>query len=744
MASSALFSCIVVVTAGATYAGAAADPASPRPTIAAGLAKLDTGLRILASAEANGETIDQDTGKSSGGSLSVRSAAQLSASDEVLVDVYVDGSLDQTAEALRDLGMRVRAVSHHAPQRMVEGWLPVSSLTEAAALDETRALLTVPEVGTNEGSVLSQGDAAHNGPAARALGTTGAGVKVGVISDSINRVGTGVAGSQATGNLPGPASTPPGSVTVLLDGPPGRIDEGRAMAEIIFDTAPGMREMYFTTGTEGAATRASGIDNLVANGVKVIADDTFQITEPFFQDGVVAQAVDRARAAGVSYLVSAGNRARQSWEGTYRAMTDPRGVSASANDFDPGAGADAIQTIGTFTNRNMFIALQWDEAWSHATTDLAVDVFSVNGGVPSYEFTEDADNIATGLPSEFVGIMVNGTATIAISVRRKTGTRSPFIKYVVGGTQTFTIAEYATNSDAIDPDAASARGALTVAASNWATPATPESFSSRGGSVTKFFDTAGNRLSTPEVRIKPDLAAADAVATSVPGFNPFFGTSAAAPSAAGIAALIRAANPAMPVSVLNAILTNPANATDCTLTAGQPDADCGSGFIRAEKAVTQAKDTTPPTVKPVTSPASPNGKRGWFIGNVGLTWSITDTGSPAAERTNCSRQTISSNGIRTIKCTARSAGGAASATVTIKRDASKPSKPKFKGIKKTYTSGARPKKSKVKCTSRDAQSKIFKCRIKGFSTARGTHKLTAIATNGAGLTKKATFKYTIK
>ena len=103
MASSALFSCIVVVTAGATYAGAAADPASPRPTIAAGLAKLDTGLRILASAEANGEPIDEDTGidaQVNWARVRCRCAVRPAdhASDEVLVDVYVDGSLDQTAE----------------------------------------------------------------------------------------------------------------------------------------------------------------------------------------------------------------------------------------------------------------------------------------------------------------------------------------------------------------------------------------------------------------------------------------------------------------------------------------------------------------------------------------------------------------------------------------------------------------------------------------------------------------------
>src|SRR5205823_6446561 len=135
--------------------------------------------------------------------------------------------------ALRALGMRVEAVSDQAPERMVEGVLPVAKLTAAAALGSTHAVLSV-FTGTNTGGTLSQGDAAHHGPQARALGPTGAGVPVGVISDSIDQAGTGIAGSQASGDLPGPASSPPGQVTPLQDAPGGS-DEGRAMSEIIFD-----------------------------------------------------------------------------------------------------------------------------------------------------------------------------------------------------------------------------------------------------------------------------------------------------------------------------------------------------------------------------------------------------------------------------------------------------------------------------------------------------------------------------
>ena len=42
---------------------------------------------------------------------------------------------------------------------------------------------------------------------------------------------------------------------------------------------------------------------------------------------------------------------------------------------------------------------------------------------------------------------------------------------------------------------------------------------------------------------KPDITAADGVSTSVPDFESFFGTSASAPHAAAIAALVLSGNP---------------------------------------------------------------------------------------------------------------------------------------------------------------------------------------------------------
>ncbi len=76
-------------------------------------------------------------------------------------------------------------------------------------------------------------DAAVEGPAARGtFGVSGAGIKFGILSDSVNVLG-GEAADIAEGLLPA------GGVTVLKEGPAGATDEGRALAQLVHATAPG-------------------------------------------------------------------------------------------------------------------------------------------------------------------------------------------------------------------------------------------------------------------------------------------------------------------------------------------------------------------------------------------------------------------------------------------------------------------------------------------------------------------------
>ena len=536
------------------------------------LSKLDSHLMDLVSSELSGADIVQ---------TAQANDLQIDNNQKVLVDVYINGDLDQSVVGLQEMGMLVLATN--SSFGVVEGYLPVSSILSATSLEQTKAFLPITMFGTDTGSVTSEGDASHNGPVARALGPNGSGVVVGVISDSMNQVGAGLSGSQGSGDLPA-------GVTVLLDGTQYDSDEGRAMAEIIYDTAPGITSMFFHSGTtSGPAGKAAAIGNLVSSGVDIIADDISYLTEPFFQDGMVADAVDAAYTSGVAYFASAGNRADQSYEAYYRDS------GQGWHDFDSGEGIDELQTVATIPNNgSIHLVLQWDDPWGASTHDFDVYLLDPNDYTLSWG---ESDNIASGLPVEelYWKNTTGAPVTVGLLINLYDGASGSFLKYITSTD----IDEYNTSSDAINPGAASANGSLAVAAVYWNDTGLndPEYYSSRG-LKTRLFDTNGIRLSTPDIRQKPNVAGADCVSTSSNfsggtgfGGGTFCGTSAAAPSVAGVAALILSDDPTLTPNMLYLALENSSNTVDCTLS-GNPDSDCGYGFVLADNAVSWVRNNT--------------------------------------------------------------------------------------------------------------------------------------------------------
>ena len=86
---------------------------------------------------------------------------------------------------------------------------------------------------------------------------------------------------------------------------------------------------------------------------------------------------------------------------------------------------------------------------------------------------------------------------------------------------------------------------------NWSDGPRRVFFEADGTAITPgVFDSTGG-----ELRQKPDLAAADCVSTASPGFATFCGTSAAAPHAAAIAALLIERDPLATPAELRAALT---------------------------------------------------------------------------------------------------------------------------------------------------------------------------------------------
>jgi subtilisin family serine protease len=124
----------------------------------------------------------------------------------------------------------------------------------------------------------------------------------------------------------------------------------------------------------------------------------------------------------------------------------------------------------------------------------------------------------------------------------------------------------------IDPNA------ITVGAVPEQSPTTMENFSSIGPGEF-LFDQNGNPLPTPIFDGKVNVVAPDGNNTTDPLINPFYGTSAAAPAAAAVGALVLQENPALlPADIAN-LLQDAATAI-----AGNP-AVTGAGLVNANGAV---------------------------------------------------------------------------------------------------------------------------------------------------------------
>jgi T5SS/PEP-CTERM-associated repeat protein len=149
-------------------------------------------------------------------------------------------------------------------------------------------------------------------PAARAANTidgneiSGAGVTIGIISDSFNFLG-GASADIAAGAL---------TQTVDVIGPDGKgEDEGRAMAQIIDDIAPGST-IDFCSGNLGGpntpnAVVVENITNAIGSlqraGCQIIVDDLGFANPPYPDEKAIDNAIDNAFTLGVTYITAAGN-----------------------------------------------------------------------------------------------------------------------------------------------------------------------------------------------------------------------------------------------------------------------------------------------------------------------------------------------------------------------------------------------------------------------------------------------------
>lgn len=317
-------------------------------------------------------------------------------------------------KTLQDMaGVTVTATDLKYRAGVIEAYVPASALAAVAGNSGVLAVVPSSPMETNVGAVDSQGIVQHR--VDQLTGVDGSGITVGVMSDSYDTSSSPIKAAHdvASGDLPGPGN-PFGNTepVVVLQDFPGGTDEGRGMAQIVHDLAPKARLGFATanTGEVGFANNIRalagfpGVPNTVP-GFKadVIVDDIIYLAEPFFQDGIIAQAVDEVAAAGVSYFSSAGNRpATQAYDSPVRIVSgngDPASLSKTPlnfaavppelyaggfHDFDPSDGVDIAQTIQISPRGT--IVFQWNEPFDPQPPIPIATLAEGAGSVPAADF----------------------------------------------------------------------------------------------------------------------------------------------------------------------------------------------------------------------------------------------------------------------------------------------------------------------------------------------------------------------
>ena len=503
------------------------------------------------------------------------------ANDErVMVDIRADVT-PAVLKRIRDLG---GTVSSSVPKyEAIRALLPLRAVEMLAALDAIRTIRPADEAVTRKDNT-SAGNVAHRANSARTThSVNGTGIGIGVISDGVRTL----ADRQASGDLPA-------RVTVL-PGQAGSGDEGTALLEIVHDIAPGA-ELYFATGFGSQAQMAANIEALCKAGANVIVDDIGYTLEAAFQDDIVAKGVNAAVAGGCYFFSAGGNDGNLTdgttgvWEGDYAAGTalivdgETLGVR---HDFGGGVEANEVSGRGVSA-----IVLQWADPLGASASDY--DLFLVN---------EDGDVIASSTdiqdgtqdPIESISLGIFAVSDARLVVVKASGSNRYLRVHAHGGRlgiQTagnlygHAAAENAVSVAMVDVRTAAGSGKVFNGTESVQTDNSDGPrrifFQPDGTAITSgnFSSTGGKLLQ------KPDLTAATCVSTATPGFSTFCGTSAAAPHAAAIGALMLEAAGGPDLLTLAQLRTGMTSGTavlDIETTG--VDRDSGAGIVMAPGAV---------------------------------------------------------------------------------------------------------------------------------------------------------------
>jgi subtilisin family serine protease len=336
---------------------------------------------------------------------------------------------------------------------------------------------------------------------------TGSGVKIAIIDTGF----TDWRDLQSQGELPSFVSIR----NFRADGQFETSEHGSAVAEIVYDTAPGADIHLYAFDTE--IELASAANYARSQGIDIIVHSVSWFnTGPGNGTGVIADIVRTATASGILWVNSAGNQAQRHYGGFFILGDNGRHLFAPGDDRND-VFASANETICGF--------LSWD---SWPTTSDDYDLWLYRGN----QWVAKSDGVQNGTqpPTEAFCYTTPVTDTYSFRITRYSGQARNLTLHTLAhnlehNTVTGSIVQPADASETFSV------GAIFFDP-QYNYPLEP--FSSQGP--------------TSDGRLKPDLVAYDGISTRTygdsnwlpfeGGGSGFFGTSAAAPHVAGAAAVV--------------------------------------------------------------------------------------------------------------------------------------------------------------------------------------------------------------
>lgn len=584
------------------------------------------------------------------GDSALRRGAGSDVRSGTVVNVRVSKLDSELLTQLRSLGADIRFSS----EKYRALTLAVDDETQLLALSRLPQVLEVnaedPWI-SRAGNVQSRAPEALRVQALSSEGHSGSGKVLGILSDSFARSAavrdanttpaSGISGS-LQGSRPQDSGNLPASILLLQEGEADGSDEGAAMAELAYDIAPGLGIAFHSAGTSRAAF-ATAINTLCdGNNANVVVDDIGFLLEPYYQDGLIAQAAADCVARGIPFVSAVGNDGDKGYRQIYVDINpdaddapDSPPFSPSGVDLHDWGGGDGFLKIEVPAGGELFVVLQWNQPHASvnssqgAQIDLDLyatrqdSVLALHPLSPDFVDRSIAPQGDTGRPegdaAELLKLTANADAATTFylavdhyigsqtSIPQSAATPLEFRLLLLGDVSG---REYAFNGPAAWGHPL-AEGVISVAAVPWweapdfapdrfgSAAIDPQPYSSRAGDIALQFDRQGNFA--PVTRFAPTLAGVDGNNTSffgsdfssgaTPGFGEpdgapnFFGTSAAAPNVAAVVILLQQAFPGLtPRAMTDGLIASAIDVTGVRASVGTDDVT-GAGLVDAQAAL---------------------------------------------------------------------------------------------------------------------------------------------------------------